>query len=350
MPIDCRSWTGTRKRRWYQMRRALVGAVRWLAAAALLLVSMAGVSVVCAQPIREQRLAVSAAAPLLMTDQIVGSEIVDYIVAGEQSQILSVDIMTSGASAYFNITPTGSDTALFIGSTSGDVADISLPAAADYTIRVYLMRSAARRSERSDYSLAIGIGGPDFADGLAGGPDFWRVAGVGGGDALNVRAGPSTRYAVVSKLRNGDVLENRGCRMSGTERWCQIRTVGSGVMGWVAGRYLAESAPPPRPQMPPGGPVGNGRPFDATGRVACTLVAGGSPRDCIFGVIRQGPGNAGVWIAIGSGAERHILFEAGRPVTTNAAAELTVEKAGDLYRISIGAERYEIPEAVVYGG
>jgi len=351
MPVDRQDCADTRETGSHPLRRAAIRARRTPLTASLLVALAIGNAIVWAQPIREQRLVVSVATPpVLVTDRIVGSEIVDYIVAGEQSQILSVDIMTSGASAYFNVTPTGAAAALFIGSTSGGVADVSLPASAEYTIRVYLMRSAARRNERSDYSLAVGIGGPDYADGLAGGPDFWRVAGVGGGDALNVRAGPSTRYAVASKLRNGEVLENCGCRLSGTERWCRIRTVGSGVMGWVAGRYLVESGPPPRPQMPPGGPVGNGTPFDATGRVACEPVASGSPRECVFGVIRQGPGNAGVWIAIGNGVERHILFEAGAPVTTNTDAELTFDKIADLYRIAIGEERYDIPEAVVYGG
>jgi len=304
-----------------------------------------------AQPIREQRLDITAtAAPVLIEDRLIGDAIVDYLVAGQQSQILSVDMLTSNGAAYFNVLPTGSETALFVGSTSGNVADVHLSESGSYTIRVYLMRSAARRNESADYSLAVGLGGPDFADGLAGGPDFWQVTRVGGGDALNVRGGPSTRYAVIGKLRNGDVLQNRGCRLSGSQRWCSIRAVGSGVVGWVAGRYLMESAPPRRPEMPPGGPVGNGTPFDATGTVACALAPSRPMSRCLFGVIRQGPGNAGIWIAVGGGAERYFLFEAGTPVTSNTNGELSFDKLDDLYRIRIGEERYEIPEAVVYGG
>lgn len=304
-----------------------------------------------AQTIREQRLDVTTATtPVLIEDRITGEAIIDYMVRGQQSQILSVDMLASNASAYFNILTTGSDTALFIGSTNGNVADVHLPETGDYTIRVYLMRSAARRTETADYSLTVGIGTPDFADGLAGGPDFWQVAGVAGGDALNIRDGPSTRYAVTGKLRNGAVLQNRGCRMSGDERWCRIRTVGSGVAGWVAGRYLMESSPPTRPEMPAGGPVGNGGPFDAIGSVPCAPSTDQSKGCCLFGVIRQDPGNAAVWMAIGGGIERHILFEAGAPVTSNRDAELSFDKVGDLYRIRIGDERYEIPEAVVNGG
>jgi hypothetical protein len=270
------------------------------------------------------------------------------VVGAEAGQILSVDMQISNASAYFNVLPAGSEQALFIGSTSGNVADVPLSAAGDYTIRVYLMRNAARRDETAHYSLAIGLT-RDFADGLAGGPDFWQVSGLGG-DALNVRDGPGTRFAVTGKLGEGDVLRNDGCRMSLEERWCQVRATGSGVSGWVAGRFLRETAPPQAAVTPPGGPVGNGVPFDATGTVPCATAAGQPTRSCLFGVIREGSGNAGVWIALGDGKERHILFEGGAPVATDIGAALGYDKEADLYLVHIGDERYEIPKAVVYGG
>ncbi len=281
---------------------------------------------------------------------ITGDEIVDYVVAAQQSQILSVDLQTSNGANYFNVSPAGSNEAIFIGSTAGQVADVPVPSDGDYVIRVYLMRSAARRNETANYSLAISIGPPDFADGLAGGPDFWEVSGVGDGDSLNLRGGPSTRYAVVGTLDNGDVLQNRGCRLTGDARWCQIRATGSGLTGWVAGRFLVETAPPPAPEVPEGGPVGNGTGFDATGAVPCATAAGQPTRPCPFGVIREGSGNAGIWIALGNGEERHILFERGEPVATNTSDTVIFEKANDLFVVRIGDERYEVPEAVVYGG
>ena len=246
-----------------------------------------------AQEVRQERLLPEGIGSLLMVeDSLTGDEIVDYRIAAEESQILSVDLLTSNAAAYFNILPAGAEAALFIGSTSGTVADIPAPAAGDYVIRVYLMRSAARRNETADYTLAVSVGRPDFADGLFGGPDYWMVSGVGG--ALNLRAGPATRYAVVSLLRNGDVLQNRGCRLTGDERWCRIRATGSGVTGWVAGRFLVETAAPRAPAVPENGPVGNGTPFDATGFIPCASVPDQPMRQCPFGVIRAGPGNAGV--------------------------------------------------------
>jgi len=279
-----------------------------------------------------------------------GDETVDYVLSADPSQILSVDLQSSGAAAYFNILPKGRDEALFVGSTSGSVADVPAPEAGEYVVRVYMMRSAARRNETARYTLALSLGAPEFADGLSGGPDYWQVAGVGGGEALNIRSGPSTRYGVISKARNGEVLRNRGCRRTGDTRWCAIRAVGSGQRGWVAGRFLVETAAPRAPAMPEGGPVGNGTPFDATGSLPCALAGGSRAGRCLFGVVRDGPGNAGVWIALGDGSERHLLFEGGKPVTANTDAAFSFEKEADRYLVRVGDERFEIPEAVVYGG
>ena len=285
----------------------------------------------------------------LVQGSISGREVVDYQVTGERSQILSIDLLTSNLANHFNVLPSGSDEALFIGSTQGTVADVRLPESGAYLVRVYLMRSAARRGETADYSLGITLGRPEFADGLSGGPDYWSVS-AGAGFSLNLRAGPSTRYAAIGKLRNGDVLQNRGCRLTGNERWCAIRAAHSGVTGWVAGRYLVESAAPKRPSVAEGGPVGNGVAFDATGFVPCAAHSDQPMRQCPFGVIREGPGNAGIWIALGGGEERQILFERGIPVTTDSVDTVRFEKTGDLFMISVGEERFEIPDAVVAGG
>mgnify|MGYP001198262545 CR=1 FL=1 len=293
--------------------------------------------------------AATATAGTVIRGTIRGDESVDYLVAAEAGQRLSVDVSTTNASLYFNILPQGSDEAIFIGSTSGNVADIPLPAAGTYVIRVYLMRNAARRDEGADYALGIGLSGGDFADGLAGGPDWWAVSGLAEG-ALNVRSGPDTRYPVVGKAQNGELMQNRGCRLTRGTRWCSVRVDGSGVQGWVAGKFLVEAAAPAMPMVPEGGPVGNGTPFDATGFVNCSVTAGEAMRTCPFGVVRDGPGNAGVWIALGDGKERQILFEGGVPVSADNDQPLSYEKSGDQFTITVGDERYAFPEALVTGG
>jgi hypothetical protein len=309
-----------------------------------------GATLVSAQTIPSKEVTPSAAsAGTVLNGTLKGEESIDYLISAEAGQILSVDVASSNPSLYFNILPQGSTTALFIGSTSGNVADIPLPEAGTYVVRVYLMRNAARRDEAAQYALGIGLAGADFADSLTGGPDWWEVSGVGGGDALNIRSGPATRYEVIGKARNGDVMQNLGCRMTGSTRWCSIRVDGSGVQGWVAGRYLIEAAAPTMPKMPAGGPVGEGAAFDAKGFVSCA-VAAEPMRECPFGVVRDGPGNAGVWIALGNGTERQILFEGGQPVASNREAAVSFEKTGDIFTITIGDERYAFPEAVVNGG
>jgi uncharacterized protein YraI len=304
-----------------------------------------------AQTVRTDTVAPAAArGGTVVSGTLRGDDTAEYVVAAETGQILSVDLVASNGALYFNILPKGAPEAIFIGSSAGNVADVPVPAAGDYVIQVYLMRSAARRDERSDYTLGIGLAGADFADGLAGGPDWWQVSGIAADSALNIRSGPATRHDVVGKAQNGEVMQNRGCRMTGAERWCSIRTVGSGVQGWVAGRFLTEAAAPQAAEMPEGGPVGNGTGFDATGSIPCALAAGQTSGSCLFGVVREGPGNAGVWIAIGAGAERQILFEGGVPVSANLDAPLSFEKSADLFMVRVGEERYEIPEAVVNGG
>lgn len=303
-----------------------------------------------AQIMRTETVAEAAAtAGTVLAGRLTGDESVDYIIKGKAGQVLSADLSASNASLYFNILPPASAEALFIGSTSGNVADIRLPAAGDYVVRVYLMRSAARRDEVAEYALGIGLAGADVADGLSGGPDWWAVTGLSEG-LLNVRSGPDVRYQVAGHAQNGDVLQNRGCRMTGAERWCSIRVDGSGVSGWVDGRYLTEAAAPATPAVPEGGPKGNGVPFDATGFVNCATADSEAMRTCPFGVVRDGPGNAGVWIALGDGRERAILFEGGQPVSADIDAPLRFEKSGDMFSISVGGERFAFPEAVVNGG
>ncbi len=89
-----------------------------------------------------------------------GERIVDYKLRARAGQTMSVTLKTSNAANYFNVLPPGSkDVAIFVGSTSGNEWTGPLPADGEYTIRVYLMRSAARRNEVANYTLNVGISG-----------------------------------------------------------------------------------------------------------------------------------------------------------------------------------------------
>lgn len=286
----------------------------------------------------------------VLEGRISGREVIDYVLPVQAGQVVSVDMQTTNGSNYFNILPPGSEAATYIGSSDDNVAQLTLPAAGDYVIRVYLVRAAARRNEEADYNLYVAVNPPDFADSLAGGPDYWRVSGLAEGRNLNVRSGPRTVYPVKGKLQNGETVQNRGCRMSGDVRWCEVRASGSGLSGWVSAQFLVEGSAPRQAVMPEGGPNGNGAPFDAIGSIPCATARGQPTHACLYGVIREGPGNAGVWIATGDGEERHILFEGNVPVDSDSGSDISYEVEIDLFLIRIGPERYEIPGAVVNGG
>lgn len=88
-----------------------------------------------------------------------GDQIVDYKLRASAGQSLVVALKSSNPSAYFNVLPEDSDAALFVGSTSGNRFEAELPDDGVYTIRVYLVRSAARRNEGAIYTLDVAVAG-----------------------------------------------------------------------------------------------------------------------------------------------------------------------------------------------
>ncbi len=98
-----------------------------------------------------------------------GDQTIDYSVQGKAGQTMHVRFKAGNASAYFNVLPPGSTgEAIFIGSTSGNEWTGTLPADGEYRIRSYLMRSAARRNERSAFTLTVGVGASAAAAGALG--------------------------------------------------------------------------------------------------------------------------------------------------------------------------------------
>ena len=133
--------------------------------------------------------------------ELLGDEVVDYALRASAGQGMRVSLDASHLAACFNVLPPGSEEALFIGSTSGNRFEGTLPADGVYRVRVYLMRSAARRNEKATYALEIGV-----------------TSKAGG--ALEARAAdrPPGRYDA-----SGDVR----CAAGGAalDRWCAFRVV-----------------------------------------------------------------------------------------------------------------------------
>jgi hypothetical protein len=89
-----------------------------------------------------------------------GDKTIDYRLRARAGQTMTVALKTSNGANYFNVLPPGSqDVAIFVGSTSGNDWTGQLEADGEYTVRVYLMRSAARRNETANFTLTVGVTG-----------------------------------------------------------------------------------------------------------------------------------------------------------------------------------------------
>lgn len=206
----------------------------------------------------------------VISSSIKGYEIVDYELRANAGQVMNTSLTTKHSATYFNILAPGeNETAMFVGSTSGQQFEGVLPKSGIYKIRVYMMRSAARRNEVASYRLEIIISGK------------------------------------VTQTTSHDA------KVAGT-------------------------------------------PYHATGKIPCTAMSGQPMGTCQFGVKRQGNGNALVTVTHNNGKKRVIIFQNGQATGYDQSQadhpKFSSSKDSDLNIIKIGSERYEIPDAVVYGG
>ncbi|NRG19228.1 hypothetical protein HPQ64_16175 [Rhizobiales bacterium] len=97
-----------------------------------------------------------------------------------------------------------------------------------------------------------------------------------------------------------------------------------------------------------------GTAFNATGNIPCSFGSGQPTTQCPFGVQRQGNGSGYVTVTKPDGRTRSITFEDGRAIAADTSqadwGEFSASKQGDLSIVRVGEERYEIPDAVIYGG
>lgn len=188
-----------------------------------------------------------------------------------------------------------------------------------------------------------------------GGPRNWQVTGVSG--SLNLREQPSTAARIIAGYTAGTILDNLGCRLAEGRMWCDVQQLGGGPRGYVSAEFL-------KPAVSPDGSVATGPDdsalragqgsFDATGFIPCAQYAGQPMAQCEFGVARAGGGYATVVIRKSDGRTRAIYFRMGKPIGADTSeadpGKFEATREGDLNFIRIGAERYEIPDAVALGG
>jgi hypothetical protein len=92
----------------------------------------------------------------VVEDSLTGYETVDYVLAANKGQFMNVSMATNNSANYFNILAPHEDAiAIFNSSMSENQYEGTLPESGEYKIRVYLMRSAARRNEKANYRLEM---------------------------------------------------------------------------------------------------------------------------------------------------------------------------------------------------
>jgi len=325
-------------------------------------------SPLAAQDIRTERVAFPAGASgTVIEDSITGRESVSYLLGASAGQTMSVRLTSANTSAYFNVYEPGrgpGDEALAVSEMTGPLVpemnrfEGVLPASGDYIVSVYLYRNAARAGETANYTLEISIDGAsaaaavpqgDFADGLSGGPDFWDVAGLSGNGSLNLRAGPSTSDAIVTRLGNGARLQNLGCKEVTGQRWCNVAmATDTAVSGWVTGQYLREAGATDASSTDALVPGTN---YNASASVECSLRAFPGTTECPAGVTRGGPGIGTVFITRPDGFERVIEFADGDVRPISGVSSFDWSRSGDETTVIVdGDETYVIVDAFVFGG
>jgi len=118
-------------------------------------------SVFAARDIRTERLVFKKGSHSAVVEaSIKGYEIVDYVLGAHAGQYMNVSLATKHGATYFNILAPGeNEVAMFNGSVSQNQYEGTLSASGDYKVRVYMMRSAARRKEVAHYRLEMIIDG-----------------------------------------------------------------------------------------------------------------------------------------------------------------------------------------------
>jgi len=103
------------------------------------------------------------AAEATIAGRLQGDQTIDYLVGASAGQTLAVALKKTNPQTYFNVLPPGSeDVAMHVGQDGGAYTGV-LPDDGNYVVRVYLMRAAARRNEKSDYTLTVGVTGTALA-------------------------------------------------------------------------------------------------------------------------------------------------------------------------------------------
>jgi hypothetical protein len=146
---------------------------------------------------------------------------------------------------------------------------------------------------------------------------------------------------VISITANGDAKPDISYSKGRANGMCEVSGFEAAKAAAPAGKSASEKA-------------GQGQ-FDASGQIPCAQHKGQPMGQCQYKVARGSDGSAAVIVTRPDGRTRAIFFDNGKATSADlsqADGNMTfrAKKQADLFMIQAGDERYEIPEAVVFGG
>jgi len=95
---------------------------------------------------------------------IKGDDSINYMLGVGDGQVMQVLFTPQNTSCYFNVFEPGkADSAIFIGSSTGNEFSLNPTKKGNYRVQVYLMRNAARRDETCKYSISFEVSGATAA-------------------------------------------------------------------------------------------------------------------------------------------------------------------------------------------
>jgi hypothetical protein len=285
---------------------------------------------------------------------IKGYESVDYVLNARKGQYANISMATRHGATYLNIIPPGeSDVAIFVGSTSGNQYEGTLPATGDYKVRVYMMRSAARRDEVADYRLEMIVDGgatspPGASPASADVPRFGAECGEG----LSVDTFATGQVRINGK--DAKVIRRPDGQISANSAGVWVDITPRGGVEPPRVTYTARDKSVGECRIVSFDAADPGTGYHATTEIPCSMGGGAPNVRCPAGVKRQGQGSAIVTVTRPDGRTRTIFFEnsraSGYDQSQADSGKFSVTRQGDLSIIHIGQERYEIPDALPFGG
>lgn len=95
--------------------------------------------------------------PQVFEDSISDFEVVSYVIPLQEGQTLQAVLASSNAANHFDIHAPGEAKPFYIGAESGNSHRLQVKASGNYTVRVFLLRFAAKDGQDARYALELTV-------------------------------------------------------------------------------------------------------------------------------------------------------------------------------------------------